>query len=222
MRRAKHNYTQINEFIPALGFNFLTNYYDLAIRILIPRKFRQILVDHICPKSTDKIIDFGCGTGEIAILIKKVSPKTTLIGIDIDPEILKIAFQKIKKIGAEIKLVQSNNNILPLTSNYYDKISSCLVFCNLNDANKMNLLAELYRVLKKGGKIFICDWGYEKIKIKRMLCRTIFRLTPFKKISIKSRTPLLIFLEQSGFINIKEMGFMKTITGTLYYYNAEK
>lgn len=49
-------------YIPALGYDFLTVYYDLAIKLTMPeKKFRKLLVDTIKPKANEKILEFGFG-----------------------------------------------------------------------------------------------------------------------------------------------------------------
>ena len=56
-------------FIPALGYNWLTNFYDLVIRITMPeKKFRNGLIDFVNPTKNENILEFGFGTGENLIL----------------------------------------------------------------------------------------------------------------------------------------------------------
>ena len=52
-------------FIPALGYNFLTAYYDFTIKLTMPeKKFRRLLVDEVSPKAGERILEFGFGTGQ--------------------------------------------------------------------------------------------------------------------------------------------------------------
>ena len=53
------------KYIPALGYDFLTAYYDLAIKITMPeKKFRRLLVEEINPQANEQILEFGFGTGQ--------------------------------------------------------------------------------------------------------------------------------------------------------------
>ncbi len=45
-----------------------------------------------------RILDIGCGTGTLDIIIKKAYPDAEVVGIDGDPKILEIARSKIKKV----------------------------------------------------------------------------------------------------------------------------
>ena len=58
---------------------------------LCPKNFRQILVKQINPLANENILNFGTGTGEVAILLKKEMPTVNIIGIDVDLKVLAIA-----------------------------------------------------------------------------------------------------------------------------------
>lgn len=76
------------KYIPALGYDFLTAYYDLAIKITMPeKKFRALLIDELNPQDNETILEFGFGTGQNLILAKNKNPNTKYIGVDIDPKV---------------------------------------------------------------------------------------------------------------------------------------
>ena len=53
-----------SRYKPALGFDWLTMWYDLAIKVTMPeRKFRTQLVDQVDPQPGERILEFGFGTG---------------------------------------------------------------------------------------------------------------------------------------------------------------
>jgi ubiquinone/menaquinone biosynthesis C-methylase UbiE len=52
----------------------------------------------------DRILDLGCGTATLTILIKRTHPGAEVAGLDGDPRILEIARRKAAKEGLEIKL----------------------------------------------------------------------------------------------------------------------
>ena len=86
------------KFIPALGYDFLSDYYDLAIKITMPeKKFRNKLVDFVNPKEDEKIVEFGFGTAQNIIILKQRFPNCNIQGVDIDPKIKSIAEYKLNK-----------------------------------------------------------------------------------------------------------------------------
>lgn len=53
------------KFIPALGYDFLTTFYDLTIKLTMPeKKFRGLLVEAVNPQKGENILEFGFGTGQ--------------------------------------------------------------------------------------------------------------------------------------------------------------
>ncbi len=90
------------KFIPALGYDFLSDYYDLAIKVTMPeKKFRNRLIDFVDPKEKEKILEFGFGTAQNIIILKQRFPNCNIQGVDIDPKIKSIAEYKLKKTGIE-------------------------------------------------------------------------------------------------------------------------
>jgi ubiquinone/menaquinone biosynthesis C-methylase UbiE len=110
-------------FIPALGYDFLTAYYDLAIKLTMPeKKFRRLLVDTIKPKSDEKILEFGFGTAQNLLLVTKECANVDLRGVDIDPKVKEIAAYKIAKNNHSIPLDLYDGVMLPYANNQFDTV----------------------------------------------------------------------------------------------------
>ena len=108
-------------------------------------------------KAGDIVLDLGSGAGFDAFLVaKKVGNKGKVIGVDITPEMIKKAQAnaiKYKYNNVEFKLGDIEE--LPIEDNYIDVIiSNCVI--NLAP-NKDKVFKESFRVLKKGGKMFVSD-----------------------------------------------------------------
>ena len=127
---------ETGKYIPALSFDPLTRYYDWVIKKVMPAGFRQILVQMINLSPDETLLDFGTGTAETAILIKKAMPAVTIAGLDIDLKILNIANRKIKSENLDIHLFAYDGYNFPFSDNHFDKVVSCLVFHHLSPENK--------------------------------------------------------------------------------------
>ena len=91
-------------FTPALGYSRLTPLYDIAIRLLTrERVWRNFLVKQVGPQPTDRIVDIGCGTGSLAIRLKKTEPGAEIIGLDPDADVLARARQKAQDQNIDIR-----------------------------------------------------------------------------------------------------------------------
>jgi hypothetical protein len=51
------------KYIPALGYDWLTGFYDIAIKLTMPEtKFRSTLINELTPRDNENILEFGFGT----------------------------------------------------------------------------------------------------------------------------------------------------------------
>lgn len=211
------------KYIPALGYDFLTAYYDLAIKITMPeKKFRKLLVEEINPKDNEHILEFGFGTGQNLLLVHKENPKLRLEGLDIDPKVKAIAEHKLEKKKIQIPLHLYDGNKLPFDNGTFDKVYSCLVFHQLDTKTKLLCLNELNRVLKQNGKLIIADWGKAQNKLMRLTFGLVQILDGFKTTNdnVKGRMPE--FIAKAGFINCAISKSINTAIGTFSYITANK
>ena len=215
--------TDKKEFIPALGYDWLTGFYDLTIKLTMPeKKFRAKLIDELDPKDNEIILEFGFGTGQNIILAHQRNDKAKLIGVDIDPKVRKIAEYKIKKIGLDITLDLYDGKTFQYADNSFDKVFSSLVFHQLDKETKLSCLKEIYRVLKPNGQLTIGDWGQAKSKTMRVAFYAVQILDGFKTTNDNVNGLLPKFIEQAGFRNVTETDFINTKIGTYSYYKATK
>ena len=210
------------DFIPALGYDFLTAYYDLTIKLTMPEKrFRTLLVEELNPQSGEKILEFGFGTGQNLLLVKQKEPKTDLIGLDIDPKVRNIAQHKIRKNGFELPLDLYDGSAFPYADAQFDKVYSSLVFHQLDAATKLHCLKEIYRVLKPNGHLLIGDWGKAKSRLMRGAFYAVQLLDGFKTTNDNVNGLMPNFISQAGFVNVIESQFINTMIGTYAYYTAK-
>lgn len=211
------------KFIPALGYDFLSNYYDLTIKLTMPEtKFRTKLIDYLNPQKEQTILEFGFGTAQNLILIKQKQVSVNLIGVDIDPKIKSIAEHKLQKQGFQVPLDLYDGNTLPYSDNFFDKIYSSLVFHQLDADTKINCLKELYRVLKPNGTLLIGDWGKARSKYMRIAFYLVQLLDGFKTTTDNVNGLMPQFITQAGFKKCIEVDYINTSIGTYSYYKSNK
>lgn len=102
-----------------------------------------------------KVLDVGCGGGSLTYLLAKAGAE--VIGVENEELGLTFANRNLSSVDAEKKLHWSFSNAsaydLPFGDAQFDLVVSCEVIEHLQDPEKM--LAEIARVLKKGGKAII-------------------------------------------------------------------
>jgi len=98
-----------------------------------------------------KILELGCGRGDFLLECHK--ERLDIVGVDVNPEYIKISEEKIKKSGFEPHIILAKGKELPFKDNYFDFINCVEVLEYTRDPEKV--LMECYRVLKSNGQIFI-------------------------------------------------------------------
>jgi len=211
------------KFIPALGYDFLTAFYDLTIKLTMPeKKFRGLLVEEINPQKGEKILEFGFGTGQNLLLVKKKNHDIDLRGLDIDPKVKEIAAYKLAKNALDIPLDLYDGSKFPYQDDQFDKVYSCLVFHQLDAETKLNCLKEIHRVLKPSGNLIIADWGKAQNRLMRLSFGLVQLLDGFKTTNDNVTGRMPEFIEEAGFRNVIVKNSINTAIGTFSYFQANK
>lgn len=101
----------------------------------------------------DSVLDIGTGTGVfVPFLLNKIGSEGKLVCLDFAEEMLKIA--KTKGFKGKISYLCTDIENNRLADNSFDAVVCYSVFPHFND--KVKAFKEIYRLLKKGGNLFIC------------------------------------------------------------------
>lgn len=215
--------TKNTRFIPALKFNWLTRFFDPVMKLTMSeKKFKKALLLQSDIKDSDTILDFGCGTATLTIMTKKAAPKATLYGVDVDPNVLKIAQNKVKNSGYEIFLKAYDGISLPYKSETFDKVLSSLVLHHLTKSQKVTVLKEIYRTLKVGGELHIADFGKARNIFMRGMFLIIQLFDGFTNTSDNIKGLLPEIMREAGFDKAIEHKRIMTLFGTVSLYKAVK
>src|SRR3954462_2265738 len=99
------------QFVPALRFDALTRLYDPVVAITSrERGFKRRLLEHARIKDGEAVLDLACGTGTLAIEIKKERPKAKVSALDGDRSILTRARAKAKSAGVKVNFQHGTSN----------------------------------------------------------------------------------------------------------------
>ena len=136
-------------------------YYDLAVNLTTlgqARRLRKMTVDQALIKPGDSVLDVGCGTGEVTLLAKTHAKNGNVYGIDPAPEMIVVARKKAARKKLEIDFRIGVIESLPFPDASMDVVTSSLMMHHLPEDLKVRGLAEIYRVLKPGGRLLIADF----------------------------------------------------------------
>ncbi len=150
-----------------------------------------------------KVLDVGCGTGNFSIKLAKMGCE--VIGIDISEEMLKVAKDKAKKEGLNIKFYNMDVYDMKFEDNCFDGVISVTAFEFLKDPDKA--IEEMFRVLKPKGYLLIgtinkdSEWG-ELYLSKEFQENTVFKYADFKTLEDMKA------YKQNYLVDIKECLFI--------------
>lgn len=117
----------------------------------------------------DSVLDVGTGTGVfVPFLLRKIGREGNLTCLDYSEEMLKIARAKGFKGNIRYLCAEIENN--RLNGESFDAVVCYSVFPHF--ANKPKALKEINRLLKKGGRLYICHTS------SRQAINDIHRSTP--------------------------------------------
>ncbi|MBS3075385.1 methyltransferase domain-containing protein [Candidatus Pacearchaeota archaeon] len=146
-------------------FNEIAGYYDNFILKSLFVKALKKLIKTMGIKKNSKILDLGCGTGNLLHLLEKENKNLKLYGIDISEEMLKIAKDRLNK-KTELKLISAEKIDF---KNKFDYVFSTEAFHHYSDYHL--IMNNIYKSLKNNGKLIVLDvdFGYFLNKIFHLI-----------------------------------------------------
>lgn len=208
------------KYIPALSFDWLTPLYDPLLRWgMREGTFKRRLIHQANIQSGQRVLDLGCGTGTLTILIKQSVPEAEVVGLDGDPKVLEIARSKAAKAGVNLTLDYGMAYQLPYPDGSFDRTLSSLVFHHLVREDKQRTTGEVYRALRPGGEFHIVDFGKPRSLYGNLLSPFMKQL---EQASDNVRGLLPVMMRDAGFERVEESAHFTTIFGALSSISACK
>lgn len=206
-------------FIPALRFHGLTRFYDaLLARTLKEDAFKRRLIAQASLEPGMRVLDLGCGTATLSLLIKQLHRHVEVHGLDADREALALAQGKTEEAGLEIHLHQGLAQSPPFEDQGFDRVLSSLLFHHLQQDDKRRTLHRAYHLLKPGGELHIADWGPPKDPFQRLAFLAVRVLDGFETTRDSVTGVLPRLMNQVGFSSVEETHRERTVFGTLSLY----
>ncbi|GAB4577379.1 MAG: hypothetical protein Fur0022_01100 [Anaerolineales bacterium] len=215
--------TDRTNYIPALRYEWLTGFYDTVMdKLMRETTFKQALVRQARVKKGHRVLDLGCGTATLTLLIKMAHADAEVTGLDGDPKALGIARDKVAKSGLNITFDEGMAFNLPYTDNSFDRVFSGLLFHHLTREDKERTLKEVYRVLRPGGELHVADWGKPANAFMRAAFYLVQLLDGFKTTTDNVNGLLPEFFSKAGLQCVQETARYSTMFGTMALYQARK
>ena len=205
-------------YIPALSFRWLTPLYDPVLKwVMREDKFKQVLTARANIRPGMEVLDLGCGTGTLTILVKESYPSASITGIDGDPDVLKMARDKSR--GLNIQWDEGLAFSLPYLDESFDRVVTSLVIHHLVTQDKYRAFQEIYRVLKPNGELYVLDFGAPHTPLARFVTGYMHGLEETAD-NFAGRIPQ--FIKEAGFGTVTEIENFLTVFGPLSLWQTIK
>ena len=210
-------------YIPALRVRALTRFYDPVVALTTrEHEFKRRLVDQLGPEPGQRILDLGCGTGTLALLVKGRQPEVAVSGLDADPEMLARAEEKAAEAGADVELSEGRSDAMPYADESFDAVVSTLFFHHLSRPVRDATAAEVLRVLAPGGELHVADWGRPADPLMGLAGLAIRALDGFEPTADNFAGRLPATFAAAGLTDVRTRSRMRTAFGTLAFHSARK
>jgi ubiquinone/menaquinone biosynthesis C-methylase UbiE len=136
---------------------------------LINTPYRHIL-EAARITSEDRVLDFGCGIGNILIALAGRMPfRQPLMGTDIAPALIAIGEKEVARAGlsTRIELKVAPATRLPFDAGRFDVVLTSHVIKHLDDVALATAFSEVARVLAPGGRFLL--WEFQKSRLSAPL-----------------------------------------------------
>ena len=208
------------KYIPAFGHDWLTPLYDPFLRWGMREDvFKRALVRQAQIRPGHRVLDLGCGTATLTILLKQLHPEAVIAGLDGDERVLEIGRAKASKAGIDITLDHGMAFQLPYPDNSFDRVVSSLVMHHLSTEDKRRTANEAFRILRPGGELHVVDFGKPHNAAARLMGAVAQHLERAAD-NIQGRLPEMF--RAAGFVAVEETARYFTLVGTLSAYRAVK
>jgi ubiquinone/menaquinone biosynthesis C-methylase UbiE len=211
-----------DRYVPALGFDWLTRFYDPLIALTLREKaLKGRLVEQAGIRPGHHVLDVGCGTGTLAILIKRRHPDARVVGLDGDPKVLAIARRKIAAAGVEVELREGLANAEPtFAPASFDRIVTSLVLHHLTPAQKREAVAAMRRWLRPQGELHVLDFGPPQNAVMAGISRAVGWLDGEDRLRENREGKLLAIAREAGFARAEELDRAFTPFGSVSFLRA--
>lgn len=115
-------------YLPAAGHEWLLPLYDPLVKLLGGGSAHRQLVDQTGIQPGHRVLEIGCGTGNLVILVKRLYPRAEVVGLDPDPKALARARRKAERDALSIQFDRGFSDALPYPAGSFDRVLSAFMF----------------------------------------------------------------------------------------------
>ena len=205
-------------YVSAAGRDWLLPFFDPFTKLLGVGTSHRKLIRQAAIRPGHRVLEIGCGTGNMAILAKTLNPAAQVAGIDPDPKALSRARRKAQRHRAPIQFDPGFSENLPYSDASFDRVLSAFMLHHVKPDAKPLTLREAFRVLEPGGSLHLADFeegerpsgGFHGLVASRLHSRH----------GSSPHHVVIDLMSEAGFADPQEVDHQTTLLGRVVYYRA--
>jgi demethylmenaquinone methyltransferase/2-methoxy-6-polyprenyl-1,4-benzoquinol methylase len=222
-------------------FDAIATRYDFLNHLLsvgIDRRWRRRAIQSLSLTGRERVLDVCTGTGDLAIAARTARPAAArVVGVDFAAAMLRVGHDKLRReqLTDTVALVRGDATCIPVAGASVDAVTMAFGIRNVENANAACM--EIYRVLKRGGRLAILEfsipttpglreaylWYFNQVlpRIGRLVSRhhAAYGYLPASVGAFASPDEFVKVLRQSGFIDVSAIPLTM---GIVFLYTARR
>ena len=145
------------------AYDRISRFYDFTLGLL-GRKYSKMALERLSVVEGETVLEIGVGTGHgLKWISKLVGPAGNVYGIDISPRMLEKTKKRVVKDGSpnRVELCRGDATRLPFIENAFDAVFMSFALEVLDTPEIPEVLVQIKKVLKPGGRLGIVDMSKE-------------------------------------------------------------
>lgn len=141
--------------LPGLTPDAYARWRASEVGAITERLERQLILDLIGEVRDRRILDVGCGDGDLAVELAKRGAR--VIGVDASATMVEAAMQRASRERVDVDFRIAAAQHLPFPPAHFDVVSAVTILCFVQDPAPA--FQEMARVLRPGGHLIIGELG---------------------------------------------------------------
>ncbi|MDA8381974.1 MAG: bifunctional demethylmenaquinone methyltransferase/2-methoxy-6-polyprenyl-1,4-benzoquinol methylase UbiE [Betaproteobacteria bacterium] len=142
-------------------FHSVARRYDLMNDLMsggLHRLWKAFAIEQSGVRRGSRVLDVAGGTGDLSShFVKRVGREGLVVLSDINSSMLSVGRDRLLDLGAAVPAVQFDAERIPFADDTFDCVT--VAFGLRNMTHKDRALAEMYRVLRPGGRVLVLEFS---------------------------------------------------------------